>query len=70
MQSINRKSQLTVGYELDATVFPQLDTRVIQHGLNKGTRLTWGQWDLNLAGKWGQLILERTAWAQGFENYK
>ena len=25
-------------------------------GLNKGTRLIWRQWDLNLAGKWGQLL--------------
>jgi hypothetical protein len=27
-------------------------------GLNKGTRLIWSQWDLNLASKWGQLTFE------------
>jgi hypothetical protein len=29
----------------------------IEVGLNKGTILIWGQWDLNLARKWGQLIV-------------
>lgn len=24
-------------------------------GPNKGTNLVWGQWDLNIAGKWVQL---------------
>ena len=27
---------------------------IIIMGPNKATRLTWGQWDLNLGGKWGQ----------------